>query len=487
MKNKFLLSILVLITLLCLFTTVKGATLELNNTFNLNSASQQGVGTDGNYIYTCFWKENGKFAKYELDGTFIEEFTIANITENLRDLTYDGTYFYAGGAGGTLYKLDMKNKSLVESIATEVSVIRHCTYDPKNDVFWVGNWYNLYSINKEGKIVFTSKAYIPCVYSSAYDNVSPGGPYLWLFTQESESAVYRKYKIDTDTVGEKEFDVVEEVTQATGIAGGSFTGNYGNKYVLIANVQQDPNLVVIYNLANLYNITKVEKENGSFEIGEAKSHENEKITIKTTPNEGYNVKAVTVNDGEIDVTKVDDTTYTFIMPGKDVSVSVEFSSKYVEKTIENATKETKVTATALLTENAVLVVTPIKSGNEGYNSLIKLVGTNEAVLGAYNITIEGGEYKGAIKLTFTISEEYNGKEITIYHKLASGTIDTMKKTVKNGKIEITVSELSPFMIVGEKLKDETPKTGNIENYILIAFSLTIMASSSLIVLKKRVF
>ena len=96
----------------------------------------------------------------------------------------------------------------------------------------------------------------------------------------------------------------------------------------------------------------------------------------------------------------------------------------------------------------------------------------------------------------------------ILHKKADGTYERFEEKVQDGKVTITVSELSPFVIaVKEKdqtpttnntetktdttpttnkgEKDTTPKTGAIDiiGYVLVA---TILSSVGIVVLKKKI-
>ena len=51
---------------------------------------------------------------------------------------------------------------------------------------------------------------------------------------------------------------------------------------------------------------------------------NAEVTFTVTPNTGYLIKSVNVNDGAVDLTDNQDGTYSFIMPEEDVTLNVEF-------------------------------------------------------------------------------------------------------------------------------------------------------------------
>ena len=110
---------------------------------------------------------------------------------------------------------------------------------------------------------------------------------------------------------------------------------------------------------------------------------------------------------------------------------------------------------SLLTDTATgranEVVNPIV-----YSELLQSVGSGHAVIGAYEIKASG--YSGNLILTFPVDARHNGKQYVVKHKTTSGTIQTYRGTVLDGKIVISVSELSPFMIA---ITDQVqiPETG----------------------------
>ena len=245
-----------------MITTINGtptrAAWDLLSSMEAPAAGQQGIATDGNFIYTCSWQATPTagytFIKYDLEGNMIDGFDIAGVT-GCRDLTYDGTYFYVGTSSNTLYQLDLANQTLVSTINTEVSAIRHCSYDPQNDGFWVGNWDDLYLVDRTGSIVVTAPA-VSNAYGSAYDGYSAGGPFLWLFTQASGNVgqcVFVQYDIAANALTNVTVDLstIDSELSSEALAGGAFATDalVGGKFVLMANAQQQPNHISIVELA----------------------------------------------------------------------------------------------------------------------------------------------------------------------------------------------------------------------------------------------
>jgi len=146
---------------------------------------EYGVGTDGTYIYTSDWSSVAggvDIAKYALDGTYIEEFSVPGAS-NCRDLAFDGTYFYGAASSTTIYQMDFTAHTLIGTITAPVTV-RGIAYDPDNDAFWVGNGWNadLRLIDRSGTQLAALTPAIASFAGLAYDNLS-GTPTLWGNTQ----------------------------------------------------------------------------------------------------------------------------------------------------------------------------------------------------------------------------------------------------------------------------------------------------------------
>lgn len=117
------------------------------------------------------------------------------------------------------------------------------------------------------------------------------------------------------------------------------------------------------------------------------------------------------------------------------------------------------------------------------------------VLGTYELKLTGAtSLQNPIDITFDLGTEYNGQVAYILHKKANGSYERFEEQIKDGKVTITVSELSPFVVAvkendqaptttkGEK--DTTPKTATIDiiGYVLVA---TILSGVGIVTLKKK--
>ena len=156
---------------------------------------QAGCESDGVYIYTAIW-ESSDILKYDLYGKYIETFQIEGVS-NLRDLAYDGEYFYGSDVSTSIYKMDFNSKTL-EGIISSPTEIRAIAYDDENDGFWVNNWSSdMICVGKNGLVLDEIQG-IPSCYGAAYDNFTEGGPYLWLNTGATVSspAVLEQFSIE---------------------------------------------------------------------------------------------------------------------------------------------------------------------------------------------------------------------------------------------------------------------------------------------------
>jgi len=177
--------------------TTKGAwTLQFAHDITSGGTFQVGVGTDGNFYYVTR-DFSADILKYDLNGNYISTFSIPGVM-SLQDLTYDGTYFYGGRAGPWFWKMDFTNQTLVKTINSPTQLVRSIAYDPTHHAFWVGDWStnNFLLIDTNGTVLNTINSAthgLSGISGTAFDNTSPGGPYLWALTgiQGSTPIIYQ--------------------------------------------------------------------------------------------------------------------------------------------------------------------------------------------------------------------------------------------------------------------------------------------------------
>ena len=227
---------------------VNRAPWDLIGNFNAAEAAHYGVATDGQYLYTCNWGYSSaayNFYKYDLSGNVIEGFNISG-SGTIRDLAYDGQYFYGGANSSTLYCLDLANHTLVSSVSTGCSNIRHCAYDPVNDGFWVGGWDNLMLINRSGAVVTTAPAPTSCG-GSGYYTAEDGSAHVYLYCEPTY--VY-DYDIASNTISSSPIFSTTNIPgwDGSSTVGGAEVAEYNGTVCFFGDIQQSPNIIGIYEL-----------------------------------------------------------------------------------------------------------------------------------------------------------------------------------------------------------------------------------------------
>ena len=66
-----------------------------------------------------------------MDGNFIEEFSIPN-GGSIRDMTYDGEYFYGVANGSTIYQMDFESKTLVDIVEARAQQATAAKVNPES-------------------------------------------------------------------------------------------------------------------------------------------------------------------------------------------------------------------------------------------------------------------------------------------------------------------------------------------------------------------
>lgn len=275
-KTLFIMLLIAAIAPQTMQAQVKGTTdmWDLVTSFSCSTGRQHGIVYDGEYIYTSAWGKSSSvlymFYKYDLEGNLLDQFDIPGMnddTDYLRDMTYDGTYFYGCDAhSGKIWCVDLHNKTLVNSnaINTNFTALGHCTYDPVYDAFWVGergtgNSPNLYLdlklVSRNGAILKTATAFGlggHTVHGTGYFTDENGAAHLYLFAVEGFTAHVFDYNIDTDYL-EWPYIFDFSVTPGWGYAcsaGGAYIGECNGSIYFFGDVDKSPNLIGIYALGD---------------------------------------------------------------------------------------------------------------------------------------------------------------------------------------------------------------------------------------------
>lgn len=154
-----------------------------------SNIAQTGAESDGTYIYTSEWF-GPVFTQYDLAGNFIDTLMVPGLN-GIRDLAYDGQYFYGSNVTEYLYVFDLLNETMIDSIFVPGVQIRSLAYNQDEDVFYTNNWDDgIKKFNRQGVVLDTIPAGASSIYGLAYDSWSIGGPYLWGYTQDQPNKNY---------------------------------------------------------------------------------------------------------------------------------------------------------------------------------------------------------------------------------------------------------------------------------------------------------
>ena len=156
-----------------------------------------GIETDGNNFYIPWW--NGDtFYKYNMDGSYIGEFTLWGVS-NVRDLAYDGTYFYGGAAATTIFQMDLADEILISTFTAPVAT-RAIAYQDDEDAFWANNWSDTPTLyNMTGGVLNSFDiAGDESIYGFAWMDNSEGTG-LWAYSQKSGTSQNMLYLYDVNS------------------------------------------------------------------------------------------------------------------------------------------------------------------------------------------------------------------------------------------------------------------------------------------------
>ncbi len=258
--------------------------------FNASGDLQSSVVFDGENYYTSSYTEVGTFWKYDRNGNLLERFMMPGLYMPIYDLTYDGRYFYASDGNNYLYKLDLANKRIADTItvAEEPSMtIMHCSWDPDRQGFWVGGSSTIALVNAAGTLMarlsYIDSSTSMSIIGSAYDNTTPGGPYLWLAdgvrtSEMVDGVLLRQYDLNTRSltgVQHRTTDVpgymIGNSTYGTNAIGGIFTtfDATDGRLTLIGILQQSPSLIFSYTLCDVDSWLSLSPKHGTLQAGES--------------------------------------------------------------------------------------------------------------------------------------------------------------------------------------------------------------------------
>ncbi len=171
---------------------------DIQFNYDLQAASGGSLGKAGviylpppiDKIWVSYW--NSTVSQYILvfntAGVKVDSFTLT--ASAWRAFTFDGTHVYGGNNTTTIHKIDPVTRTIVGTVPAPQTV-RYLTYDNTadggNGGFWLGNFTsNLQLISMTGTLLQTwpyAQLGVTSIYGGAFDPISIGGPFLWLWGQ----------------------------------------------------------------------------------------------------------------------------------------------------------------------------------------------------------------------------------------------------------------------------------------------------------------
>ncbi len=203
------------------------------------------------YFLVSEWGHSSRNVfKFDVNGNYISSWepTWIQGPTGLRDMAFDGEYFYGSNAENTIYSFDEDGN--LQGTINSPAAVRSIAYDEDNDAFWVNNWSSdLKLVDRSGNVLNTIFA-PPSMYGSAYDNITPGGPYLWIFTGTSTGAgcQVEQYNLNTLALTGVSHSVSGDFPGT--IAGGLFASGdiVPGRWVLGGLAQGTPDILFGYEL-----------------------------------------------------------------------------------------------------------------------------------------------------------------------------------------------------------------------------------------------
>ncbi|MPM26887.1 hypothetical protein SDC9_73392 [bioreactor metagenome] len=216
---------------------------DMQMSFNTTDSTAGSVGWAAiayfnNEIWASKWASD-TLARFNTNGTMIQKFLISGLT-GTRSITTDGTYLYIGNNTNTIYRVDPVTATLAPPHITSASVStsRFLTYDATLNSgaggFWTGNFNtDIDAISMSGTLLSSIPAAthtLTGMYGAAVDNISSGGPYLWVFHQGgTNNSQITSINLTTVLPTAFTYDVFPDLQTSyglsSGLAGGCFITN----------------------------------------------------------------------------------------------------------------------------------------------------------------------------------------------------------------------------------------------------------------------
>lgn len=159
-----------------------------------------------------------------------------------------------------------------------------------------------------------------------------------------------------------------------------------------------------------------------------------------------------------------------------VIIKKENSTKVVDNVVTDNASNVIVNGNVINSNDPIYTEMLDKVNIKGYND----------VFGAYDLKLASGNISNdGLTITFNLGQEYNGLDAVVFRKKSDGNYEEFVKKIENGKIDVTVTELSQFMVA----LNGAPNNVQTSSMNVVLYSSLSIASligiASLIIIKKR--
>jgi hypothetical protein len=213
-----------------------------------------GVEFDGTYFWVTGRNSPGgdihKLHKFDSDGNHIISYDQGTVsTWGWRDLAWDGEYLY-GSDEDEFVKIDPADGTVAEVLTKPagLTVCRGLAVNPENGHFFSANWGSpIFEFDPNDGTVFKMYDNTLSIYGLAYDDATPGGPFLWVYSQDGVNDTVlvqiSQFDIDAGVYTGLTYEGVYEPSADQSLAGGCAFYTEGDKGIMVGCTQTDPDTV----------------------------------------------------------------------------------------------------------------------------------------------------------------------------------------------------------------------------------------------------
>ena len=202
-------------------------------------------------VYTAALLKPGELNRFNIsgkeliyDGSIAVDGTLAGNREkyNFTGFTTDGTYIYAVNKANMIYKINPKTWKIESNITISYAgAYKSIAYDKKSGNFWAGTdmttdkYMRLFTV---GGIFTQTTLEIPTgthIMGLAYDDVTPGGPYLITAVGSSNKATLGRFNIDGKNYEAdiKDVSALLDISPTGNFMGSIFPYNANGRFCLL--------------------------------------------------------------------------------------------------------------------------------------------------------------------------------------------------------------------------------------------------------------